>query len=254
MRPMLSDRHVPFEGCFNFRDIGGYRGLEGRQVRWGRYFRAGQQDQMTPADLTKAQALGLRTQIDLRQPGEVEQYGPGPLGTIGIRREWLPVLPDKGSERLNQRHGPGISGERYVGYLEFHPELWLRGLELIADPSSYPLLVHCRVGKDRTGVLTALTLSILGVDRDTIEADYMLTQQEIARLVEFNEHRGQATPGVSRDDMDRVSSVPTGAISLFLETLERDHGGPLLYLRSIGASEELFAAVRANLLEPSEGE
>lgn len=253
MKPRLSDRHVSFEGCFNFRDIGGYRGLEGREVRWGRYFRAGQQDQMTPADLAKVEALGLQTQIDLRQPVEVEQYGPGPLGALGVEREWLPVLPDNGSGRLNERHGPGISGERYVGYLEFHPELWLRGLELIANQTSYPLLVHCRVGKDRTGVLTALTLSILGVDRETIGDDYMLTQEEIARLVAFSERQGLATPGVSRDDMNRVSSVPAGAISLFLETLEGNHGGPLAYLRSIGTSEELFAAIRANLLESSEG-
>ena len=59
-----SDRHIPFEGCFNFRDIGGYPTTEGRTVKWGKYYRAGRQDRMTPADLAQARDLGVRTQID----------------------------------------------------------------------------------------------------------------------------------------------------------------------------------------------
>ena len=248
---MLTDRHIPFGGCFNFRDIGGYRGLDGREVGWGRYFRAGQQDRMTPADLERLRGLGLQTQIDLRRPSEIEQYGTGPLGGLGVQREWLPVFSDEGSALLDERHGQGISGERYVDYLEFRPELWLRGLGLIANPSSYPLLVHCRHGKDRTGVFTAFTLSILGVERPTIEADYMLTQEEVAGPVEFSERGQLGGLAVSRDDLNWVSSVPAGAIGVFLDALDRSHGGPLPYLRSIGASEELFAAIRENLLTPA---
>lgn len=66
---MINDfekRHHSFEGCFNFRDIGGYRGVDGRSIRWGRYFRAGRQDRMTPADLERLAEYGIRTQIDLR--------------------------------------------------------------------------------------------------------------------------------------------------------------------------------------------
>ena len=250
MKPNLADRHVPFEGCFNFRDIGGYRTADGRTVRWGRYFRAGQQDQMTAADVERVRGLGLRTLIDLRQPNEVERYGEGPLAGIGVRREWLPVLPDGAADTLNERHGPGISGERYAGYLAFHPEYWLRSLELIGDPDSSPILVHCRVGKDRTGVLTAFTLSILGVDRETIEQDYMLTEHEMRRLTETAAARGVAPPAVNADDAGRVSAVPAGAISLFLDTLDRDHGGALPFLLRAGATEALFDAVRRNLLEP----
>ena len=64
---MINDferRHLPFEGCFNFRDIGGYRTADGRLVRWGRYYRAGRQDRMSAADLERLQGLGIRTQIE----------------------------------------------------------------------------------------------------------------------------------------------------------------------------------------------
>ena len=66
-----TDRHIPFEGCFNFRDIGGYPAGDGRRVRWGRYYRAGRQDRMTEADLARLKDLGIRTQIDLRKPEEI---------------------------------------------------------------------------------------------------------------------------------------------------------------------------------------
>ena len=73
-----TSRHHQFEGCFNFRDIGGYQGADGREVRWGQYFRAGRQDRMTSTDLKRARALGVTTQIDLRRPEEIIDQGRGP--------------------------------------------------------------------------------------------------------------------------------------------------------------------------------
>ena len=58
-----SERHHPFEGCFNFRDIGGYPAANGRVIRWGLYFRAGRQDRMTEQDLSQVKELGIKTQI-----------------------------------------------------------------------------------------------------------------------------------------------------------------------------------------------
>ena len=75
-RPMINDfadRHHPFEGCFNFRDIGGYPAAGGRTVRWGYYFRAGRQDRMTEQDLEQVKELGISTQIDLRRPWTEKQ-------------------------------------------------------------------------------------------------------------------------------------------------------------------------------------
>ena len=69
-----AERHHPFEGCFNFRDIGGYPTVDGHRVRWGRYFRAGRQDRMTSQDLAGVRSLGIKTQIALRRPDEAAEF------------------------------------------------------------------------------------------------------------------------------------------------------------------------------------
>ena len=65
------DRHFPFEGCFNFRDIGGYLNKEGRKIKKGIYFRTGRQDRMSNKDLSELKNLQISTQIDLRKPEEI---------------------------------------------------------------------------------------------------------------------------------------------------------------------------------------
>ena len=250
MTPKLADRHIDFEGCFNFRDIGGYIGLDGRALRWGRYYRAGRQDRMTADDLTRVQELEMRTQIDLRRVDELEDHGPGPLEELGLRREWISVIPENGTQILNDRLGPGISGTRYLNYLTFDSGRWLRVFELLADPASYPVLVHCTAGKDRTGVTTALVLSVLGVAPATIEADFGLTNEDVHRQLAFVETE-RRIPEDRRAVIERAMGVPPEAIGVFLEGLDREYGGPLDYLHSIGVTDAMLESMRELLLEPA---
>ncbi len=247
----LDTRHHAFEGCFNFRDIGGYRGADGRTVRWGRYFRAGRQDRMTPTDLTRVAGLAIATQIDLRRPDEIRDQGLGPLQSLGARYEGLAVIPADGSRELDRIVGAGISGDRYLHYLDFDPAPWRRVFEILSDEERHPVLIHCTAGKDRTGVVTALLLSLLGVDRAVIEEDYALTNRDVERQVEFVEQGPGLPQGVSRDEMVRLAGVPADAIGVFLDGLEREHGGPLQYLRSIGVDDGICNGIRDALLEPS---
>lgn len=242
-------RKIALEACFNFRDVGGYRTDEGRTVRWGRYYRSGRPDGMTDEDRARVARLGIATQLDLRNRAELESQQPGDLGS-GAVRHWLSLLPDGASAELNQRFGKGMSGERYVGYLTFDPEPWRTAFELLADPASYPLLVHCVAGKDRTGVLTALTLSVLGVPRSVIEADYEVTNEEVSRLVAYVESKRGLPEGMTSEDLATAYSVPPGAMGAFLEGLDREHGGACGYLRSIGIGASQLERIRSNLLEP----
>ena len=97
-----SERHYPFEGCFNFRDIGGYLNKDGRRVKKGLYFRAGRQDRMTNKDLAKLADLNIATQIDLRKQEEVIDQGKGPLKTMGANYINISVIPEGGSDKLNK--------------------------------------------------------------------------------------------------------------------------------------------------------
>jgi protein tyrosine/serine phosphatase len=246
------DRHHPFEGCFNFRDIGGYPTADGHQVRWGRYFRAGRQDRMTEQDLDMVKELGIKTQIDLRRPDEVVEQGRGPLESIGATYHNISVIPEGGSEQLSRFVGDTqISGKRYLGYLEFGPETWIQMFDLFKRASSQPILLHCTAGKDRTGVSTAFLLSVLGVDRSLIEADYILTNKDVSRQVDFIESTVGLPEGIDRELMMQLAGIPEDAMRDFLDGLQERWGGPLEYLRSIGIDDEIMDAVREEFLEKS---
>ncbi len=245
-----AERHLPFEGCFNFRDVGGYPTADGRRVRWGRYFRAGRQDRMTARDLEQVEAMGISTQIDLRKPEEASEQGRGPLEEMGAAYHNVPVIPDGGTDQLARLVGDtGISGKRYLGYLEFGPDAWLSMFEIFAEADRHPILIHCTAGKDRTGVSTAFLLSVLGVDRALIEADYILTNRDVSRQVDFLERAGVLPEGMTRADMMHAAGVPEDAMRDFLDGLEARWGGPLGYLRSIGIDDKTMDAVRAAFLE-----
>ena len=115
-----SNRHYPFEGCFKFRDIGGYTNQDGKRVKKGLYFRTGRQDRMTQTDLAQLSDLKISTQIDLRKPDEVLDQGKGPLEAMGANYINIAVIPEGGSDQLSKLVGDtGISGKRYLGYLQF---------------------------------------------------------------------------------------------------------------------------------------
>ena len=245
-----SDRHHPFEGCFNFRDIGGYPSADGRTIQWGRYFRTGRQDRMTEEDLARAAKLGIATQIDLRKPEEVREQGRGPLEGMGAAYHHISVIPEGGSDKLSRLVGDtGISGKRYLGYLEFGPESWIRMFNIFARAHTQPIALHCTAGKDRTGVSTAFLLSVLGVDRALIEADYVLTNRDVPRQVDFIESTVGLPDGMNRQAMMHAAGIPKDAIGDFLDGLIERWGGPLDYLRSIGISDATMDEVRGAFLE-----
>ena len=246
----FADRHHPFEGSFNFRDIGGYRNNEGRPVRWGRYYRAGRQDRMSQTDLDKLTQMNISTQIDLRKPDEIEEQGRGPLPDMGASYHNIPVIPQGGIDQLTRLVGDtGISGKRYLGYLEFGPETWRRLFDIFAEADQHPIVLHCTAGKDRTGVSTAFLLSVLGVDRAIIEADYILTNRDVSRQADFVEQTVGYPEGMDRETVMHHMGVPDTAMKDFLDGLHERWGGPLEFLREAGITEETLGRVRGAFLD-----
>ena len=245
-----SKRHYLFEGCFNFRDIGGYRNQDGKKVKKGLYFRAGRQDRMTDKDLAQLSDLNIATQIDLRKQEEVMFQGRGPLEAMGAKYINISVIPEGGSDKLNKLVGDtGISGKRYLGYLEFGPTSWLSLFEILAEEKNLPLLLHCTAGKDRTGVSTAFLLSVLGVSREIIEADYLLTNLDTERQADFIERTVGYPEGYDRKKMISIAGVPTDAMKDFLDGMESKWGSVTEYLQEIGVTKDQMDKVRDNFLE-----
>jgi protein-tyrosine phosphatase len=257
----FATRHVDFEACFNFRDVGGYPAADGRAVRWGRLYRSGSPHRMTAADVARAQDLHLTTLIDLRRPDEIAAGGgAGPLVDAGSRHVPVPVLPDGFSEVLDERYGPGIQGPRYVGYLEVGGPRYAEAFRLLADPATYPAVVYCSAGKDRTGTTVALVLEALGVPRDVVVADYALTNRDVDRQFDWLRAAGIASEDRLREGafgvpgaeaFRRSLGVPTDAIEYFLRHLDREFGSVRGYLAQIGVDGATLAALRDQLTAPA---
>ena len=244
------ERHYPFEGCFNFRDIGGYLTQDGKRVKKGLYFRAGRQDRMSDQDLLQLSDLKISTQIDLRKPEEVLDQGKGPLEAMGAKYINIAVIPEGGSDQLSRLVGDtGISGKRYLGYLEFGPTSWLRLFGILSESDNLPVVLHCTAGKDRTGVSTAFLLSILGVSRDVIEADYLLTNLDTERQADFIESTVGYPEGYDRERMIAIAGVPETAMKDFLDGVESKWGTVVEYLKKIGITQEQMDKIRYNFLE-----
>jgi protein-tyrosine phosphatase len=184
-------RHIALDGAVNVRDIGGYRTMYGLEVMRGRLFRGDSLSQLSPADVQRLDRVGLRAVIDFRTSGEVLLSGRDRLPP-GVELTSLPVGGgDLGSiyeliasgdhERQGRELGDGRAAEFMVeinrGFVSDarQREAFGAALRLLCSPGQLPLLYHCSGGKDRAGWMTAIVLTALGVPREIVLRDYLLS-------------------------------------------------------------------------------
>jgi protein tyrosine/serine phosphatase len=243
-------RHLVLERAWNFRDLGGYVGADGRSVRWRRLFRADGLERLSPADLEQVAALGLRTVIDLRTGDEVAK---GRIASGAGELTWqhlpmLDVLPPR--EKYEGWVGPEFVASQYLAMLESAQKSVSTFLGVLADPGSYPLVYHCFAGKDRTGVLTALVLGLLGVADEEIIADYALSKLAMERLLEWlRSQYGSDTAELDSSAAAIVAAEPE-TMAMFLERFRDAFGTFESYAESVGRPGAA-AALQSLLLEPA---
>lgn len=184
-------RHVVLDGAVNVRDIGGYRIVGGPGVIRGRLYRGDSLSQLTSADVERLDGLGLRTVIDFRTPGEVLLGGNDHL-PFAVEYAHLPVsggdlgaihelIASGDHERQRRELGGGRAASFMVqmnrGFVADarQREAFGAALRLLCSPGRLPLLYHCTGGKDRAGWMTAIVLTALGVPRELVLRDYLLS-------------------------------------------------------------------------------
>lgn len=167
------DRHIALDGACNMRDLGGYPSRHGGHVRWGRLLRADGLYMLTTNDRHRLHEMGLRTVIDLRFAGELLR-APNVYATDGaVDYCHIPLHDDK---TLIGAHALPQDVRAYYHMLIDEAGLQLSTvIERIARLDALPAVVHCTLGKDRTGLVAALMLDLLGVPHDLIVQDYALT-------------------------------------------------------------------------------
>lgn len=228
-------RVLTLQGGCNFRDIGGYRTADGRHVQWGKVFRAGVLSYVTAADHAHLGALGIRSICDLRRAEErLKEPTRWPDQTARIFH-WDDE-EDTQSLRKYAAQQPATSEGMFAAMLDLYRGLPRRmsgriaGLLTSIIEGHLPTVVHCAAGKDRTGVAIAVLLSSLGVARDTVVEDYLLTN-EVGNFEVFIRGREHAQLGLADakhplltmpEDMRRVAfSADAQFLSAAFEAIDQ---------------------------------
>jgi protein-tyrosine phosphatase len=244
---------IPMEGLHNLRAVEGYETASGRRMRGGRLYRSGAWERMSDRDRGWF-AEHVTTVLDLRHRDEVTTASQASLGEPPARvvhhsifHEDVPMAVF--TAELNGLHGPGISSARYLHYLEAGAgDRFAQALELLAEGERYPVLINCTAGKDRTGILVALVMELLGVDDETIGAEYERSNASIEGLIAYLAQIGRHPEG-SPEEIRARMATPADKILGFLEGVRERHGSVRGMLSEHGLRDDTVAALEEQLLE-----
>lgn len=169
-------RIINFEGAYNARDMGGFRTAGGGTVKSGLLFRSDELSGLTENDLARLDTLGIRTFVDFRSRKEIERS----RNKLPRSARALELSIDGGDlnavlDSVDENSGPKIMERVNRSLVRKSGEVYREFFSLLARRGNIPLLFHCTAGKDRTGFAAAMFLSSLGVSREDIFRDYMLS-------------------------------------------------------------------------------
>ncbi len=239
------ERRIPLEGCVNFRDLGGYPTVDGRNVRWRRLFRADATNTLTESDVhTITQTLGVSAVVDLRNSGGVLADGRGLLALSGISYHQFPFLERRGTPPPTG----GVDAENrlseiYQWMLHNSGSLVAQAFTTLAQGVNQPAVFHCSAGKDRTGILAATILSVLGVSQEDILRDYLMTNEVIDGILD----RIKKMPGFEHSTREGIMA-PRTAMEKFLDVTQSEFGGSEAYLLHHGVQPITIDFIRESLL------
>lgn len=252
-------RLIAFDAIDNFRDYGDYATAAGRRVRPGRLYRSAHHARASEADLARLGALEVCTLVDLRRPGE-RRHQPSrrPEGSACAIIESdhddggeAPHLEFLRTSDLTEASGRAFMHDAYrrIPYETPHLDLFARYFRALGEAEG-PVLIHCAAGKDRTGLLAALTHHLLGVSRADMIEDYLLTNSavDLERRAPQIAQQLHAMTGrtASHGAVVAFLGVEPDFLEVAFRTIEAEHGSLDGYLeRALGVD----AALRDRITE-----
>lgn len=256
-RRVIGARRLLLEGAVNFRDLGGLKAADGRTVRWGRLFRSDVLTRLTDADYARLNGLGITLVCDLR--GRDERRDAPTVWANGSPTFILaPLTEDAQGRSTTSVVGALASGSMTLAqgqqaFEDFYARIAIDSAAKIGvvmrtiAAAETPALFHCTGGRDRTGLIAALTLEMLGVPREAILADYVASNRYLAE-------RGPLAPmaGLPPERAKLLADVlelqPRYLNAVFAR-IEATHGNVATYRRqALGLDDDDVAALRARLL------
>ena len=240
-------RQIKIDGCYNLRDVGGYATADGRRTRWRALLRSDSLHRLTPDGWRGLREYGLRTIIDLRRPAEVARADYQVADGSDTQYHHIPIFDDEAYHTVDApaRDLP----ELYRLLLDNRAAQFAAVLRAISAEGAAPALIHCAVGKDRTGLAVALALDVAGVPRETITADYALSYELLAPLYEgWRAETREGGGDLGR--LERMIDTRSENMLQTLEYLDARYGGPQSFLEWAGFTETERRTLRAALIEP----
>ncbi|MFS0733572.1 tyrosine-protein phosphatase [Microbacterium sp. 1P10UB] len=230
-------------GAMNFRDVGGLPAGDGR-TRFGVLYRSGNLAALEEPGTEAFRGLGVRRIIDLRDDEEVER-SPSRVDGMDLQMQRVPLYLGSISSFFQQD----------ASLAQFYREIVEDSADQVVEVvrsvlADQPVLVHCTVGKDRTGVTVALTLLAAGVDREAVIADYARTESMLpAERNEMIIERLRAAFPDSENLVELATRSPAHVMRGLLDDLTTRYGGPVEYLRAKGLRDDEIAELRRVLIE-----
>ncbi|GAA4482476.1 hypothetical protein GCM10023094_32440 [Rhodococcus olei] len=250
LSPRASTRRLALTGTHNLRDVGGYT-AGARSTRWGKLFRSDALHALDQNGRDVLAGLGLGLVIDLREHDEASA-APNALAGVGHREVHLPVY--NGPVRYTAPGQPGAAFDLAALYRQMladHGAALTEAVRTIAASGDEPVLVHCTAGKDRTGLVIALTLSAVGVEARDVVADYALSETMLhgewaeAMVASFRDRELPA----GFDIEGIVAASPASLMREMLALIAAEHGDTRRYLHSHGMSEGELTDLHSALLD-----
>ena len=223
-------RILPLEGGANFRDMGGYKTISGKSVKWGMVFRSDEMGYLTSSDLNYLNNIPLRTVVDFRSQNEINE-SPDKIPASVVNCYELTINPGNHSNISDVSKFSLENGEEFMKEINrslvSDPVIvshYKTFFSLLQDESKLPLLFHCTAGKDRTGMGAALFLASLGVGEDVIFEDYMLSNRQLEDKYRFITD--------SMPQLKALLEVKIQYLQAGFEQIKKDHGSIESYLRN----------------------
>ncbi len=256
-------RVLPFTMVENARDLGGYQAADGRTVRWGRLYRSASIADMDQSDLDLMAGLGLATVMDFRSPAErAEAPDRLPAQEPAIEYRSLSLTdPAVDVEALRHRVFSGqLSEAELLALMDRRAyvndpvlrDAWGGWLRSLAEPGALPQLFHCTAGKDRTGYAAALVLLVLGVSREQVMEDFLLSNELLADRIEAVTTQIEARSDAALDPglIAQIVGVSAHSLEDAFAEMEAQYGSIDGYLtQGLGIDEKTRQSLQALLLE-----
>jgi protein-tyrosine phosphatase len=241
------ERRIDLPGCNNFRDLGGYPARGGMRLRWRRLFRSDALHGLTPEGADRVvDELGVGAIVDLRSTGEVGVDGRGQLGDRPPVYHHLPLFD--GPLAVDPALPPPLTlADRYFLIVEQAKAPIARVVTALAECST-PAVYHCTAGKDRTGLISAIVLGLLGVPDEIIVADYAATQENLDAIIDRLTQSEGYRDVLDHLPPDTLHAKPETMFSL-VDRLRARYGSFRGYASDIGLSDTVIGRLEAGLLE-----